>query len=318
MDLVIWISILAVALFTLVKSSDIFTQASEQIGLYFGLSHFVIGATIVAVGSSMPELATSFITILSGKKELLTFPIDNIIGSNIANCLLVGGFTAIAVKVLKVKEKLIDIDLPFFFISSAIFLLFIMDGTFDYREGILSLILLTIFIWYIITTEDEEKTVIDKKEKKKKRILGPKTFIYFIGGMVGIYFAADYTVSSVLKISEILKIQSAIITMIIVAVGTSLPELIVSIQAAKKGKHSIALGNIFGSNTFNVLAVAGVPSLFGTLEVSTKAASIGIPFFIVATFSFIFTTSDDQIQKWEGLALLIVYLAFAGKLTGIL
>lgn len=311
MDLALQFSILIGALALLVKSADYFTEASERIGLFFGLSSFIVGATIVSIGSSLPELATSLITVLSGDPAQMSFPIDNIIGSNIANCLLVGGLAAIAVGTLKVKTKLVDVDLPFFFISSAMFLLFIMDGAFNWKEGVISLLLLAVFIVYTIKDEDEEAP-----EEKPEKIT-TKDMLYLLGGIVGIYFAAKYTVESVLNISDMMGIESSIVTMIAVAIGTSLPEVIVSIRAALKGKHSVALGNVFGSNTFNALAVAGIPSFFGTLTVSEGAMAIGIPFFIVASLGFIFTCSDDKIQKWEGFALLVVYIAFVGKLVGL-
>ena len=315
MDLLLPFVILIVALTVLVKSADFFTEASERIGLFFGLSSFIVGATIVSIGSSLPELATSLISVLSGDPNQLAFPIDNIIGSNIANTLLVGGLAAISVGTLKVKTRLVDVDLPFFFISSALFLLFIMDGSFHWKEGFVSLVLLSIFIVYTIKDTSEEE---DEPKAKKPNKITLKDISYLIGGIIGIYFAAKYTVNSVLNISDQLGIESTLVTMIAVAIGTSLPEVIVSVRAAMAGKHSVALGNIFGSNTFNALAVAGIPSFFGTLQTSIGAMTIGIPFFIVASLGFIFTCSDDKIQKWEGFALLVIYGAFVGKLVGIL
>jgi len=308
MELLVQSAILTFSLFFLVKSADWFTGGAEKIGIFFGLSSFIVGATIVSVGSSMPELATS---ILATNNGISTFPIDNVIGSNIANCLLVGAICAIAVKTLKVKQRLIDVDLPFFFLSSALFVLFILDGEFTRIEGVLSIVLLVIFVAYTISDTSEEP----EKTKKPKSIATPTLVV--VGSAIGIYFSAKFTVDSVVRVAEILKIESAIVTMLAVAIGTSLPELIVSVRAARAGKHSIALGNIFGSNTFNVLAVAGVPSIFSALEVSTAAKTIGIPFFIVATLGFIFTTTDDKIQRWEGLALFVVYIAFCGKLVGL-
>ena len=225
----------------------------------------------------------------------------------------VGGLAAIAVGTLKVRTKLVDVDLPFFFISSAMFLLFIMDREFNWKEGVISLLLLCVFVVYTIKDEDEEEEVHEEKSAK----ITTKDILYLIGGIIGIYFAAKYTVESVLNISDTMGIESSIVTMIAVAIGTSLPEVIVSIRAALKGKHSVALGNVFGSNTFNALAVAGIPSFFGTLTVSEGAIAIGIPFFIVASLGFIFTCSDDKIQKWEGFALLVLYVAFVGKLVGL-
>ncbi len=312
MDLLLWIGLFLASLIGLVYSADKFTESAEKIGIALGLSSFIVGATIVSIGSSMPEIATSLMAVFSGDPNALNFPIENIIGSNIANCLLVGGVAAIAVGTLKVKERLIDVDLPFFFISSSLFLLFIIDGAFDWKEGIVSMLLLILFITYTISESDDE----EKKEKKER--ITPGTLAWLVTSIVGIYFSSDYTIESIQHISALLNIESAVLTMIVVAIGTSLPELVVSVRAALAGKHSVALGNIFGSNTFNVLAVAGIPSFFGTLTVSETAAKIGIPFFIVASLGFIFTTTDDKIKKWEGFALLVIYIAFCGKLVGVL
>jgi len=306
MNILFWVSVLIVALFWLVKSADYFTLWAEKFGLYFGMSSFIVGATIVAIWWSMPELATSLLSALDGKTS---FAVDNVIGSNIANTLLIWWIAAIAVWTLTVKEKLIDVDLPFFFISSALFVLFISDGVFNYKEGILSLTMLVLYIFYTLsdTTDDDEN---ESSPKSFKSIW----IVYIILGIIGIFIGAKYTIESVTKLWELLSISPSIITMLAVAVGTSLPELIISVRSAMAWKHSIALGNIFWSNTFNVLAVVWVPSLFTTLTVSESALSIGIPFFIIATLGFIFTTSDNTVQKWEGMALLILYWAFIGNI----
>ncbi len=315
-----WIVALIFSLALLVKSADLFSAAAEKIGLAFGLSSFIVGATIVSVGSSLPEIATAIITVLSDDSALNAFAVDTIIGSNIANCLLVGGISAIAVGTLKIKEQLIDIDLPFFFMSSAIFMLFIMDGSFTWQEGIVSIVFLAIFVLYTVFNSgndvDEEVSSTKKDNKDKKRLSLMTPFFLLCVGATGIYFGADWTITSVKEVAVIFGIPTSIVTMIVVAIGTSLPELIISVQAALRGKHSIALGNIFGSNTFNALAVSGVPSFFGVLTVSDVAMKVGMPLFVVSTLAFIFTTSDDKIQKWEGYALIVLYCVFVGKLVG--
>jgi len=308
MDILLWSVVLWVSLFWLVKSADYFTSWAENFGLYFGMSSFIVGATIVAIGWSMPELATSLLAALDWKTA---FAVDNIIGSNIANTLLIWWIAAIAVWTLQVKEKLIDVDLPFFFISSALFVLFISDGTFNYKEGLLSLVMLILYVFYTLsdTTDDSENA---SKRDNFKTIW----IVYIIFGIAWIFIGAKYTIESVTKLWELLSISPSIITMLAVAIGTSLPELIISVRSAMAGKHSIALWNIFGSNTFNVLAVAWIPSLFVALDVSESALSIWLPFFIIASLWFIFTTSDNRIQKWEWFALLILYSAFIANILG--
>lgn len=315
LEIILPIALLILSLALLVKSADIFTSASEKIGLYFGLSSFVVGATIVSMGSSLPELTTSLVSILSGDARQLSFTIDNIVGSNIANILLVSSIATIAVGTLRVKEKLINIDLPLFFISTGLFLIFIMDRIFTWQEGAVSLILMVVFIVY--TIKNKTSPSIEEQKNKPKKI-GWKEVILVIIGSLGVYLAAKYTVSNVLAIAQqIPGINTSAITIIVVALGTSLPEIAVSVRAALQGKHSVALGNIFGSNTFNVLVVAGIPSFFGNLKVSDQAFYVGVPFLIIATFGFIFITHDDKIPKWEGYALLVIYLAFVGKLLGV-
>jgi cation:H+ antiporter len=316
MEILLWVAALLASLTLLVFSADYFTRAAERVGLYFGLSSFIVGATIVSVGSSMPELATSIFGVLNG---VSTFPVSNAIGSNIANCLLVGGVCAIAVGTLKVEEKLIDVDLPFFFISTALFLLLVMDGFITWIDALVMLTLLVVFTLYTILDQEKSKLAnfVESKLSKKPK-LNFSDAIFIIGGAVGIYFSADFTIKSVTELATILNISSSVVAMLAVAVGTSLPELVVSLRACLAGKHSIALGNIFGSNTFNILAVTGIPAFFGTVTISQEALTIGIPFLIATTLGFIFVTSDDRIQKWEGYALLVLYLAFVGKLTGFL
>lgn len=309
MDLLQWGIIFIASLSVLVYSADTFTEGAEKLGLYFGLSSFIVGATIVSLGSSLPEIVTSVFAVLNNQPS---FAVDNVIGSNIANCLLVGGVCALAVGTLKVKERLIDIDLPFFFISSSLFLLLLMDGDFTLAESFIALALLVVFIWYTISDQGESGVSAEDKPS-----FSWKWMVMICGGVLGIYFGAEYTITSVTQLAEILNISPSIVTMLAVAIGTSLPELIISVKSALAGKHSVALGNIFGSNTINALAVTGIPAFVGTLTVSSDALWIGFPFLIVASLAFIFTTSDDKIQRWEGFALLILYLAFVGKISGI-
>lgn len=302
MDILFWALVLFVSLFWLIKSADYFTTWSENFGLYFWMSSFVVWATIVAIWGSMPELATSIIWAIDWQTN---FAVDNVIGSNIANTLLIWWLVAIFVGTLQVKKKLIDVDLPFFFISSALFVYFIYDWVFNWKEWIISLILLLIFIFY--TLSDRTKSTENKSTFRKIKTIW---IIYIIWWIIWIFLWAKYTVVSVSNLWELLNIPSAVITMLAVAIWTSLPELIISVRAALKWKHSIALWNIFGSNTFNALAVVWIPSLFIDLSVSETAIKIWVPLFIISTIAFIFTTSDDRIQKWEWFALLVIYIVF--------
>jgi len=171
--------------------------------------------------------------------------------------------------------------------------------------------MLVLYVFYTLsdTTDDEENS---SEPKAFKNIW----IVYIVFGIIWIFIGAKYTIESVTQLWELLNISPSIITMLAVAIGTSLPELIISVRSAMAWKHSIALGNIFWSNTFNVLAVVWLPSFFATLTVSDSALKIGVPFFIVSTLAFIFTTSDNTIQKWEWMALLILYTTFIVNILG--
>jgi len=315
MDILMWSAILVLSLAWLIKSADIFTESAEKIGLYFGLSSFIIWATIVAVGWSLPELMTSIFWVLNWNSS---FAIDNIIGSNITNVLLVWWISAIAVWTLRVRASLIDVDLPLFFISSALFIAFIWDWIFTWKEGIISLILLVIFVTYSIKshTKKWDTVSVEDKVSRPKRIEA-KWLLFILLWIAWIFVWAKYTIVSVEKLATIMNIPTSIITIIAVALGTSLPELTISVKAALKWKHWIALWNIFWSNTFNALAVTAIPSFFWTLTVSDSVREHWILFFIIASMAFLFTTSDSSIQKWEWMALLVIYIAFVGKLVGL-
>ncbi|MDP4008082.1 MAG: calcium/sodium antiporter [Candidatus Peregrinibacteria bacterium] len=324
MEILLWFGGLFLSLGVLVKSSDAFTEYAERLGKNIGLSPFIIGATIVSVGTSMPEMITSLIASLSGEPELAAFAIDNIIGSNIANALLVIGLSAIIVKGLNISKVLIDVDLPFLFIASSLFILLIMDGDFTWKDGIISSALAIIFLLYTLGEEERIAKEIDPEPRMlrifhfhRKESTGLLiTLIVLSAGFI--FVGGKGTVDAVLRISELLHWDSSLLTLIIVALGTSLPEIVVSVVAALKGNHAIAIGNAFGSNIFNVLLVSSVPSFFTTLTVSDLSLRIGIPFFIVASLACMFTTLDNKVRFWEGWGLLVLYGAFVAAAIGLI
>ncbi len=316
----LWIIILIASLFLLIKSADYFTEYAEKIGLIFGLSSFIIGATIVAIGTSLPELVSSLFAIHA--KEI-TFVIDNIIGSNIANALLILGISSlIAKKGLKMKTSLIDIDLPFFFMSMAIFVYFISDKIISFREGIALLVFFIIFIIYNIRQKPDKKDM-DEMEDMKKSMHPEKKYlfkyiIYIVLSMAVLTFSAKYLIDSILTLSELLNIGSSILTITIVAFGTSLPEILTSVAAVRRGNHGMAVGNVLGSNTFNLLLVAGIPSIITPLSINHETFIIGLPFLVIATLIAIFVMFDNKIRKWEGVALLFFYAVFIAKILHIM
>ena len=333
---IIWIIIFIASLALLVKSADWFVESAEKIGLALKISPFIIGVTIVAIGTSFPELASSIAAVLKGASEIVT---ANVVGSNIANILLIVGLSAVAARTLLVKRSLIDLDAPLLAAITTLFIFIVWDREVVFGEGILLLLGFTIYFLYTIFQRREEiitpelvevlpggmeiKVLPSRVERRRKEIkekpskLNFRIFLFLILGIIGLAIGANYTIESVLKISEFLKISTALIAITAIAVGTSLPELVVSVRAAIKKKYEIALGNIFGSNVFNILIVAGIPALIKPLAIDNLTFLVGLPFLVIATLLFVISGISRRIHIWEGAMYLLIYILFIVKLLNL-
>lgn len=311
MSLLFWIGAFLISLAVLIKAADSFTNSASKVGRFFGLSPFIVGVTIVSIGTSLPELASSISAVLKGATEMVA---GNVVGSNIANILLVVGLAAVLSKKgrLQVTRNLINLDLPLLAGGSIILMLmFLWDGKVTFWEGIIALAGYLVYLHYTLKHKERK----EKKEgKTKKEKLNLKIILGLVFGAIFIYYGANYAIESVVKISEILNIGTAVIALTAVAIGTSLPEIFVSISAARKGNDALALGNIFGSNLFNGFVVLGIPALIKTLDVTPIILSVGIPFFIAATLLYVISGITRKIYKWEGAMYLLIYILFIAKL----
>lgn len=315
LDMYIWIAVFVGSLIVLIKASNYFTDSAEKIGLYFGLPVFIVGVTIVAIGTSLPELISSIFAVFRGYPEIV---VGNVVGSNITNIFLILGITAIIGKKLKITYEIIHVDLPILVGSAFLFAVTIYDGVLTLIEALLLISGIIIYFFYTTSSEKIHKDVEIKKEMKgeliKKKKLEAKTIIMLVLSAFFIFVGAKYTIEAVINLSEILNLGKEIIAISAVALGTSLPELTVSIVAARKGKPEIAVGNILGSNIFNTFVVMGVPALFGALIIPQSIISFGLPMMLIATLLFFLITHEKVITKWEGYMLLLFYVFFIGKL----
>lgn len=322
-----------VSLALLVKSADWLVESAEKIGLALKLSPFIIGVTIVSIGTSFPEVVSSVVAVLKGASELA---VANAVGSNIANILLIVGISAIAAKTLVIKRSLIDLDAPLLSVITVIFIFIVWNGEVVFGEGIILLIAFIVYFLYTLFHRKEEsatpevKEIIPEKdqfdilpsrverrrEEMKKTKMGFNVFFFLILGIVGLAIGANYTVESVIEISDFFNISSALIAVTAVALGTSLPELMVSVKAALNKKYEIAIGNVFGSNIFNILIVVGIPSLIRPLPVEESILYIGIPFLALSTLLFVVSGISRRIHVWEGVLYLLLYVLFVIKLFG--
>lgn len=315
--LILWILVFIASLYVLVKGADWLIVSSEKIGLVAGLSPFIVGVIIVGLGTSMPEIVSSFMAIFKGVNEVV---VANAVGSNIANILLIIGLSSLIGRKIIVKKNLIDLDLPLLAISTVLLLGVVLDKQVTLGESILMLATFGIYIIYTIThkelNEEDEDEIFTKKEEKEltKSKLSVKDFVLLAIGILGLVFGAKYLIDSLVNISQILQIGTGVIAITAVAVGTSLPELLVSVKAAFQNKPEVALGNIFGSNIFNALVVVGLPGLFARLPVDSQTYAIGLPTMALATLLFIISGISRKVYMWEGLFYLSVYILFIAKL----
>ena len=296
--------IFAASLSVLLVASNWFIDSAEKIGLSFGISPFIIGVTIVAFGTSLPELATSIAAVYEGASEVV---IGNVIGSNITNILLVLGMTAIVGRRIILEYDVMNVDMPLL-VGSAFLLYFtLQDLHLSTIELVIYLVALVGFLLNSFRTKGDE---LQDNPKAK-----PRDYLFLILGGVMVYFGAKYTIVGIEGISLALGIGPDIVSLSLLAFGTSLPEVVVSISAARKGKHAIAVGNVLGSNIFNTYAVMGIPGLFGTLVIPSSTIEFSLPFMVAVTVLFALICFTRRISQWEGLLLFLFYVYFIYELS---
>lgn len=299
MEITIQILIFLLSLFVLLIASDRFINRAEMIGMAWGIPPFAIGLTIIAFGTSLPELATSLVSVFSGSSEIVT---GNVVGSNITNILLVIGLSALLGNDMKLEFNIMDIDMPLLIASSFLLFFVLRDLQLAPFETFLFLLGLMIFLIHSLRTGKVEES----KRPKVKLV----DYLYFILAGIFVYVGARYTILAIEKIAIGAGISTHLVALTAVALGTSLPELIVSIMAARKGKHGLAVGNILGSNIFNTYGVMGICSIFGTLTIPSGILTFHLPFMVVVTIMFSMICLGGNIRRWEGAMLCILYLYF--------
>lgn len=313
MTLFFWIVVFLVSLFVLVKGADWLLQSAEKIGLAIGMSPFIVGVTIVGAGTSLPELVSSAVAMFQGVSEIVS---ANAIGSNIANILLIVGFCAILARRLSVSKDLIDLDLPLLAISTVIFYFVANDGSITFFESVFLIITYIIYLGFSVIYKDDEADEAHEIEalKAARPKLVLNDFFMLIIGLAGLSIGSNYLIDAVVSISNIIGIGAGVIAITAVAIGTSLPELLVSAKAALRHQSEIALGNIFGSNIFNVLIVVGIPGLFGTIALDEKAFTVGLPMLMITTGLFVISGISRRIHVQEGAMYILLYIIFTAKL----
>ena len=308
MNFLINLVLLVVGFVLLIKGADYFVEGASKIADKLGIPQLVIGLTIVAFGTSAPEAAISISSAIKGNTG-----IGNIIGSNIMNILLILGITS-CITVLKVAKSTVYYEIPFvIFITTVLVVIGGTQGKLGFISGIILWALFILFFVYLIKMAKSGKSdgIVEEGEAydgKKDSMI--KLIFITLAGMAAIVIGSDLTVDGATEIAKILGISDRIIGLTIVAFGTSLPELITSVTAGIKGKADIAIGNIVGSNIFNILFVLGTTSLIKSVPYSTNFVIDGIVAIAAAVLLFLGVVRKKQLGRMAGIIMLIAYAGY--------
>ncbi len=304
MDFVIFIISLAV----LIWGADVLIAQSEKIAHRFEISEYVIGATLVALGTSLPEMAASMAASASSKPEIA---VANVIGSNIFNITLVLATVFFVAKRVNPHRDFFAKDSSWALFPVLIFILMVMDGTFSRFDGLLLVSLMVAYILFLLKAGKDILTQSDEEEEEEPEVFSwQKVSGLTILGLGLVIVGASYTIDSASSIAQGFGISEWVIGIVMISLGTSMPELVVSITAARKGKADMAIGAIIGSNMANTTMVLGAAALVSDIHIDPSKYMFDISTMLVATLMLVFITANKMYTKPAGIGLLIVLALF--------
>ena len=286
----------------LVKGADFFVDGAASIAAKFGIPQLIVGLTVVAMGTSAPEAAVSISAAFGGNADIT---IGNILGSNILNILIILGLASAITSIAVAKSTLI-IDIPIVIVSSLILLILGLDGYISRLDAVIIFAEFIGFLAYMIISAIKS----NESGENIKVMSVPLSLVATIGGLAMIIFGSRFTVSGATAIAEAMKIDERIIGLTVVALGTSLPELFTSVTAARKGNADIAIGNIVGSNIFNILFVVGVSGLIIPVPFKLDFIFDAVASIVAAVLLWIFCIKDKKLTRKEGIILLLGYCIY--------
>lgn len=301
-SMLINIVLLVMGLVVVLKGADWLTDGAVNIASRFGVSQMVIGLTIVAMGTSMPELCVSMVSALKGTPDLA---VGNVVGSNTLNTLLIVGCSALVAPIM-VKRSSVRRDIPFAVLASLLMLIFCLDGGIDRLDAALLFILFAVFMFVTVKYGKNEGTETKTTEMAP---LGKATLLLVVG-LVCLILGSNLFVDNASFIASTLGVSDAVIGLTIVAGGTSLPELATSMVSAKKGNSDIAIGNVIGSNVFNILMIIGVTGLVKPMHIKGITSLDIIVMLASMLLLWFFCRTTYKVKRWEGAVLAISYIAY--------
>lgn len=326
--MVLNIALLVVALAGVVKGADWFLKLVEIVGKRFGWPAFVIGVVLVGFGTSLPELATSISSVINGNDNVT---IANIIGSNMANILLILGISTFFLGTITFKKDLMNLDLPYLFCASLLFGLLIIDGNLSFYDGLILLFCFVLYLLYNLTErlpDNKQRGVLQTvkaffsngggRQNKSAAQAYKGNFAHVVLGVFGsivlLALSSRVAIANMLEIAQTIDVGVEIITFVTIALGTSLPELLVTFKALRQKKGDLVLGNIIGSSIFNVLLVGGLVSVLSPQVIDAGVLAWSIVGLMIATLVAVLNGITKEIPVWQGGIFILIYATLISKL----
>lgn len=294
--------LLIVGFILLIKGADFFVEGSSSLAQILKIPSVIIGLTIVAMGTSAPEASVSINAALAGSNDIA---VSNVIGSNIFNGLIVVGVCAF-LSAFQTNAEILKRDMPLNILATFILCIMFLDGKLSRIEGCILFAGMILYIANMVYHAIKNKT----EEESEKSLSLPKSIIYMVAGLAAVIFGGDFVVDNACIIATNFGVSQNFIGLTIVAIGTSLPELVTSIVATKKGDSGLALGNAIGSNLFNILFILGFSAILSPLHVLNESIIDCVILLVSSIILFIFAKTKQQMTKIEGGICILLYIIY--------
>ena len=298
--------LLLIGFVLLIKGADFFVDGSSSLARIMKVPSVIIGLTIVAMGTSAPEASVSVNAALAGSNDIA---ISNVIGSNLFNGLVVVGVCAFMAG-FKTNPEILKRDMPLNIIVTAILCIMLLDRHINHIEGIILLISMAVYIAVMVISALKNRETADEC----KILSLPKSLIFIIGGLIAVIFGGTLVVDNACLIAKDFGVSENFIGLTIIAIGTSLPELVTSITATRKGDSGLALGNAIGSNLFNILFILGMSATICPLNVLSESIIDCIILLVSAVILYVFARTKKTMNRWEGIVCLFLYVGYTAYL----
>ena len=298
--------LLLIGFVLLIKGADFFVDGSSSLARIMKVPSVIIGLTIVAMGTSAPEASVSVNAALAGSNDIA---ISNVIGSNLFNGLVVVGVCAFMAG-FKTNPEILKRDMPLNITVTAILCIMLLDRHINHIEGIILLISMAVYIAVMVISALKNRETADEC----KILSLPKSLIFIIGGLIAVIFGGTLVVDNACLIAKDFGVSENFIGLTIIAIGTSLPELVTSITATRKGDSGLALGNAIGSNLFNILFILGMSATICPLNVLSESIIDCIILLVSAVILYVFARTKKTMNRWEGIVCVFLYVGYTAYL----